>query len=105
MRMGILLAMTLVACGGKVLDGTCTSEDAGSEWSCADASGIPPVIAQCPAGFVPVGGACSNGFVGVRGGGNLSADCLDCGGNGIGTYWTCTGQGWKAAGSYACTHL
>jgi hypothetical protein len=105
LRTWIALALAITGCGGRVLDGTCTAEDGGGEWSCADASGIPPVVSACPPNFVPVGGACSSaisgGLVG-GGGGNLAADCLACGGNGVGTYWTCTGQGWKATGSYSC---
>jgi hypothetical protein len=102
LRLWIVVAFAvLVGCGGKVLDGTCAADDGSAEWSCGDASGIPPAVSQCPPNFVPVGGACGNALVG-GGVPNLAADCLDCASNEVGTYWTCTAQGWKSAGMYAC---
>jgi hypothetical protein len=110
MRIGLVLAM-LVGCGGKTVDGVCTSDQDGG-WSCTesiDASSLPEPLGRCQASNVDLGEQCNL----------LSNSCFDCDGV-TGTLWACklhpgatiqyTASSpaniaigfWTAVGTYSC---
>lgn len=102
-----LATLPLLACAGKVLDGTCSPSD--GQWTCeAFGDAGPPVqLSSCPSNSPP-SGSCPSGVIGGGGsfgGGFISAAdfCLSCNSDGEGTYWECSGQGgWASKALYRC---
>ena len=91
-----------LACGGKVLDGACTPANAGGCSCNTEVDGGAAIQGEVPSCSSNVGS--SNSCSTVMGGIGFTPIhvCLDCGSRGIGTLWTCTQNGWEAAGEYEC---
>lgn len=120
-RFSTLAALALIAaCGGGTTKpapeqshGACSAD--GSAWSCvkngADAGasqdgGGSFFLAHCPTG---VGSGSCTGAPQAIDTTNPNepaqipnGDCLQCGSNGSGTYWSCVSGVWQVQGVYSC---
>jgi hypothetical protein len=100
------LAVALASCGGKetfVTAGSCSLT--GSAWSClSDHITVPANLPACPPG-VASGGSCPDDVdtTNPTMPSHTTTSCFDCGGDGLGVYWTCPGQSLEDAGVFNCS--